>query len=211
MNEFLESSPEPRAKMPVTGIVFNGTEVPVIEDKKSGVQVHVNPITGQTRHFKGLSSDLAAVATPRGEEDRHSLIEFAPIDVKVSDSTEIIIKANKGSNRAYGTRSRIASQHGSIAQLIAGVSGSADNIDKQIDNIISNVDLKNGRIEASPYVNSNGKASPKPASSTRSASMMQPNRYKINKRAQSIAAILKDARESKELDPAVELGYKARN
>ena len=114
MNEFLDSSPEPRAKMPE--IISYAQNVPLIEDKKSGVQVSVNPITGQTRHFKGFSS-VASGGSPRGDEDRHSLVEFAQLDVgsKLNDSQEVIIKANKGSNRAYGRRSRMASQHGSIA------------------------------------------------------------------------------------------------
>lgn len=114
MNEFLDSSPEPRAKMP--DIINHGQNVPMIEDKRSGVQVSVNPITGQTRHFKGLSS-AASGGSPRGNEDRHSLVEFAPLDVgsKLNDSQEVIIKANKGINRTYGARSRMASQHGSIA------------------------------------------------------------------------------------------------
>ena len=114
MNEFLDSSPEPRAKMP--DIMSHNQKVPLIEDKRSGVQVSVNPITGQTRHFKGFGS-VASNGSPRGDEDRHSLVEFAPLDVgkRLNDSQEVIIKANKGSNRVYGARSRIASQHGSIA------------------------------------------------------------------------------------------------
>ena len=81
MNDFLESSPEPNAKMPN---LSSHTKAPtVVENKREGIpNVVVNPITGHTRHFVGYSSVASMNGSPRGEEDRQSLIDFAPVNVK---------------------------------------------------------------------------------------------------------------------------------
>ena len=62
--------------------------------------------------------------------ERHELVDFSPIEFGEADSSSRLIK---GSNRdkaypGYQSRTRIADNRG-IAELIAGVSGSNQNID----------------------------------------------------------------------------------
>ena len=113
MNDFLESSPEPTAKMPNLSSHTKGPTV--VENKREGIpNVVVNPITGHTRHFVGYSSVASMSGSPRGEQDRQSLIDFDPVNVRAADSREnsaSMLQANKARKARKGPRG----VHGSIA------------------------------------------------------------------------------------------------
>ena len=102
------------------------------------------------------------------------------------ESRESVPRLVKGSMRNYAnyqSRSKITDNHG-IASLIAGVSGSNKNIDRQYTDLLNNFDSNKPESPSELYA--------LPISTTRSQVNLLPKR-RIEKRAMSIATMLKEA------------------